>query len=65
MEGERSNRLFWAACRVGELARRHAVSEQSAGQRLVLAAVAAGLTRVEAAKTVDSGFRKSGLRYQQ
>jgi Bifunctional DNA primase/polymerase, N-terminal len=62
--GERSNRLHWAACRVGEMARRHEVSESAAGRRLVMAAVLAGLTSLEAARTVDSGFKKSGLRYE-
>jgi hypothetical protein len=63
-EGERSNRLHWAACRVGELAAQHRVSSASAGQRLMLAALAAGLAAKEAADTVDSGFKKSGLRYR-
>jgi bifunctional DNA primase/polymerase-like protein len=62
--GERSNRLHWAACRVGELVKRHKVSEQSAGRRLVMAALAAGLTGPEASRTVDSGFKKSGLEYK-
>jgi Bifunctional DNA primase/polymerase, N-terminal len=62
--GERSNRLHWAACRVGEMAKRHKVSEQAAGRRLVMAALAAGLTGPEASRTVDSGFKKSGLEYK-
>jgi hypothetical protein len=62
--GERSNRLHWAACRVGEMAKHHKVSEDAAGRRLVTAAIVAGLTSLEAARTVDCGFRKSGLRYQ-
>ena len=61
---ERSNRLHWAACRVGEMALRHKVSESAAGKRLVAAAMVAGLTSFEAARTVDSGFKKSGLRYE-
>jgi hypothetical protein len=63
-ERERNNRLHWAACRAGELARQHKVSESSAGRWLVQAAMKAGLTELEAARTVDSGFKKSGLRYQ-
>jgi hypothetical protein len=63
-EGERNNRLHWAACRVGEMAKCHRVSPSAAGRRLVMAAVAAGLTGSKAAATVDSGFQKSGLRYE-
>lgn len=62
--GERSNRLHWAACRVGEMVARHKVSDRSAGHRLVSAAVATGLTRKEAIGTVDSGYKKSGLRFE-
>ncbi|HEY7084628.1 MAG TPA: bifunctional DNA primase/polymerase, partial [Hyphomicrobiaceae bacterium] len=42
-EGERNNRLHWAACRVGEMAREHKVAATAAGQSLVSAAVQAGL----------------------
>jgi hypothetical protein len=63
-EGERNNRLHWAACRVGEMAKEHKVSPAAAGQSLVSAAVQAGLENGNAAQTVNSGFKKSGLEYK-
>jgi Bifunctional DNA primase/polymerase, N-terminal len=63
-KGERNNRLHWAACRAGEMAARHQVSAQSAGNRLVAAAAAAGYFGSEVARTIDSGFQDSGLRYE-
>jgi Bifunctional DNA primase/polymerase, N-terminal len=63
-EGERSNRLHWAACRAGEMAKSRRVLASAVGLRLVKAAMDAGLTSRDAARTVDSGFQKSGLRYE-
>jgi Bifunctional DNA primase/polymerase, N-terminal len=63
-KGERNSRLHWAACRAGEMAARRQVSAQSAGNRLVAAAAAAGYFGSEVANTIDSGFQDSGLRYE-
>jgi hypothetical protein len=65
VEHERNNRLHWAACRIGELAKKsNKVSARAAGNRLVVAAMRAGLPKIEAMKTIDSGYQKSGLRFQ-
>lgn len=63
-EGQRNNRLHWAACRAGEMAARGRVSAQSAGRRLVAAAAAAGYTGGEVVRTIDSGFHESGLSFR-
>jgi hypothetical protein len=63
-EGERNNRLHWAACRVGEMAKEHKVDAAAAGQSLVSAAIQTGLENRNAAQTVNSAFRKSGLEYK-
>lgn len=63
-KGERNSRLHWAACRAGEMAARCQVSAQSAGNRLVAAAAAAGYFGSEVVNTIDSGFQDSGLRYE-
>jgi hypothetical protein len=63
-EGERNNRLHWAACRVGEMAKEHKVAAAAAGQSLVSAAIQAGLENGNAAQTVNSGFKKSGLEFK-
>jgi hypothetical protein len=63
-KGERNMRLHWAACRAAEMAARHQVSAQSAGSRLVTAAAAAGYLGAEVARTIDSAFKKSGLRFE-
>lgn len=63
-EGERNNRLYWAACRVGEMAKEYKVSPRAAGQTLVSAAVQAGLESGNAVQTVNSGFKKSGLEFK-
>jgi hypothetical protein len=63
-QGERNNRLHWAAARAAEMAARGHVSAQSAGMRLLAAAAAAGYAGPEVARTIDSGFRKSGLTFR-
>jgi hypothetical protein len=63
-EGQRNNRLHWAACRVGEMAKEHKVAAAAAGQCLVGAAVQTGLEDGEAVRSVNSGFKKSGLGYK-
>ena len=63
-QGSRNDRLHWAACRAGEMAARGQVSAQSAGRRLVNAAAAAGYVGAEVARTIDSGFKESGLRFE-
>lgn len=54
-EGQRNTRLFWAACRAGERG-----EAEDARQRLIAAAIAAGLPLIEAEKTVASGLARGG-----
>lgn len=54
-EGQRNTRLFWAACRAGERG-----EADDARQRLIAAAIAAGLPLIEAEKTVASGLARGG-----
>ena len=59
-QGERNNRLYWAACRCRELVAKHVISEASTVQRLIEAAAAAGLTGPDAPgalRTILSGLR--------
>lgn len=63
-KGERNNRLHWAACRVGQMAARGQVAADSAGRRLVAAAAAAGYVGAEVARTIDSAFKQSGVRFE-
>jgi hypothetical protein len=46
------------------MAARGQVSAQSAGHRLVAAAAAAGYVGAEVIRTIDSGFKASGLRFE-
>ena len=62
-KGNRNNLLHWAACRAAEMAARHQVCAQSAGRRLVAAAAAAGYSGTEVVKTIDSAFKRFGLRF--
>ncbi len=55
-QGRRNHGLFWAACRALERAVGEAALEQ-----LVSAAVAAGLSEVEARRTVASARRRAGV----
>jgi hypothetical protein len=53
-EGERNQRLFWAACRAAES------GDRQLGCRLIAAARACGLGEIEAHRTVKSAFKKTG-----
>jgi hypothetical protein len=57
-------RLHWAASRAGEMSARRQVSAQSAGHRLVAAAAACGYVGPEVARTINSAFARSGLRFE-
>jgi hypothetical protein len=46
------------------MAKEHKVAAATAGQSLVSAAAQAGLENRNAAQTVNSGFKKSGLEYK-
>jgi hypothetical protein len=56
-QGERNNRLFWAACRARELVVRRVISEASAQHRLSAAATAAGLDAPGALRTILSALK--------
>ena len=56
--GERNAILFWGACTLAEKARDGDIPESLALDLLCSAAAAAGLPRIEATKTIQSGFRK-------
>jgi hypothetical protein len=61
-QGERNNRLYWAACRARELIERRVISEATAIQRLSQAAAAAGLRGQDAPgalRTIMSGIKGS------
>jgi len=53
-EGERNQRLFWAACRAAE------TGDRQLGCRLIAAARACGLGEIEAHRTVESAFNTVG-----
>jgi hypothetical protein len=53
-EGERNQRLFWAACRAAE------TGDRQLGSRLIAAARACGLGQIEARRTVESAFKTTG-----
>lgn len=59
-EGERNRRLFWAACRAGELTSAGQVGQQTARDALVDAAQACGLSPHEAERTITSAWRRVG-----
>lgn len=56
-EGERNNRLFWAACRAGEGIRQDKLTEASARALLEPAGLAAGLSAHAVSATIESGLR--------
>ena len=58
-QGERNNRLYWAACRTRELVARHIISEASAVRRLSEVAAAVGLPGPESLRTIASGLSGS------
>jgi hypothetical protein len=60
--GERNNTLHLAAFRIGQLAARGNVDEAAARQELTDAAIQVGLSRVEAQRTIDSGWRAGRAR---
>ena len=62
-KGQRNTRLHWAAARAAEIAARNRITAESAGRRLVLAAAAGGYHGQEVARTIDSAFRRRGLRF--
>jgi hypothetical protein len=51
-QGERNNRLYWAACRARELVARRVISEASAVRRLTEAAAAVGLVGPDASEAL-------------
>lgn len=55
-QGERNERLYWSACRAGEMVRANKVSKDGARRLLIASATAVGLPAPEAAKTVESGL---------
>ena len=54
-EGERNQRAYWAACRMGELVRQGHLTATAAISIVVDAARAAGLSDREATATATSG----------
>jgi hypothetical protein len=60
--GERNNTLHLAAFRIGQLAARGNVDEAAARQELTDAAIQVGLSRAEAQRTIDSGWRAGRAR---
>lgn len=55
-EGERNKRLYWSACRVGEMIRANKVSKDGAERLLLASAAAVGLQGPEAVRTIASGL---------
>jgi Bifunctional DNA primase/polymerase, N-terminal len=60
-ERDRNTRLFWSACRAGELVSEGRVDEPTATEVLVDAATRTGLPEAEARRTVASGMRTAAL----
>jgi len=56
-EGDRNNLAFWAACRAGEMAAIGLLDPETAEAVIADAAMRAGLTFAEAARTARSGVR--------
>jgi hypothetical protein len=56
-EGERNRSLFWAACRLAERVRAGQISQHEATALLAAAAKDAGLTDIEARRTIASAAR--------
>lgn len=60
--GTRNDRLYWSACRAGELIRSHKVGESATVNRLFQAALACGLDGKESIKTINSALKMTGVR---
>jgi hypothetical protein len=58
--GDRNNSLYWASCRAGQDVREGRASPGDAFGTLLSAALAIGLPRDEAEKTINSGLKMSG-----
>jgi hypothetical protein len=58
-ERDRNTRLYWSACRAGELVSAGSVDEATATAVLVDAATRTGLPETEARRTVQSAFREA------
>jgi hypothetical protein len=56
-ERDRNTRLYWSACRAGELVSEGTVDEATVTAVLVDAATRVGLSEVEALRTITSGMR--------
>jgi hypothetical protein len=54
---DRNTRLYWSACRAGELVSEGSVDEATVIAVLVDAATRVGLPEVEAVRTIASGMR--------
>jgi len=59
-EGERNNRLFWAACRLAEMTFERSNHLANAAVKLRDAALAVGLSGQEAERTIESAFSTKG-----
>ena len=57
-EGDRNNRLYWGACRAADAVKARQVSEGSAIDQLMFAAIAVGLPHKEAIATIISAFKR-------
>jgi Bifunctional DNA primase/polymerase, N-terminal len=57
-EGQRNSILFWASCRAGEAVRDGKAAEDFVIDVLLRAAAHAGLSRLEAQRTIYSGMRR-------
>jgi hypothetical protein len=58
-EGHRNRILFWASCRAGDAVRDGKATENFVVDVLLEAARRAGLPRLEAQRTIQSGMRRS------
>jgi len=56
-EGDRNKLLYWGACRLAELENQSIISRADATGLAVEAALHAGLSRIEASRTVQTAFR--------
>jgi hypothetical protein len=57
-EGERNKRLYWAACRAGEMIAKRKASGSACFNRLAAAAAASGLKGPEVMRTIEGGLSK-------